>query len=68
MKLLIDTHALIWHVGATRAKPWPGPPDTHWARNGKGSARLGDVLGLTHPGYELSPLRGCETPSSPRPG
>jgi hypothetical protein len=29
------------------------------ARNGEGQCSLGDILGLTHPGYELSPLRGC---------
>jgi hypothetical protein len=27
--------------------------------NGEGQCTLGDIMGLTHTGYELSPLRGC---------
>ena len=46
-------------VGATGAEPWPSPPVAPiGAWNGEGQESLGDILGLTPPGYELSPLRG----------
>jgi len=44
--------------GATVA-PWPSPtvaPLGAW--NGERLGPVGDILGLTPPGYELSPLRG----------
>src|SRR5271157_734620 len=42
-----------------RREPWPSPPVAPIrARNGEAQGSLGDILGLTPPGYELSPLRG----------
>ena len=46
-------------VGATGASRGRSPPVAPiGARNGEEQGSLGDILGLTPPGYELSPLRG----------
>ena len=42
-----------------RCEPWPSAAVAPiGARNGEEQGSLGDILGLTPPGYELTPLRG----------
>jgi hypothetical protein len=65
MKLLIDTHALIWYVGATRASRGRALLSPRLGLGtGKGSARPGTSWGLRTQATNCRRNAAVETPSS----
>jgi len=65
VKLLLDTHALIWYRRGDTREPWPSPPVAPiGARNTKGQCSLGASWGLRTQAANCCHYAAVETPSS----